>query len=57
MLLPTLLTMGDPSHISLLAWLAAGAGAGAYSLTLWLLPDLRGQNLGAMEEHFQQVHI
>ena len=40
MLLPSLLTMGSPS-LSLLAWLAAGAGAGAYSLTLWLLPDLR----------------
>ena len=55
MVLPSLLSLGSPS-ISLLAWLAAAAGAGAYSLTLWLLPDLRGQNLGAMEEHFQQVN-
>ena len=55
MILPSLLTMGSPS-LSVLAWLAAAAGAGAYSLTLWLLPDLRGQNLGAMEEHFQQVN-
>ena len=55
MVLPSLLSLGSPS-ISILAWLAAAAGAGAYSLTLWLLPDLRGQNLGAMEEHFQQVN-
>ena len=54
MLLPSLLSLGSPS-LSVLAWLAAVAGASAYSLTLWLLPDLRGQNLGSMEEHFQQV--
>ena len=40
MLLPLLLP-SSPLSLSLLAWLAALAGAGAYSLLLWLLPDLR----------------
>ena len=40
MLLPLLLP-SSPLSLSLLAWLAALAGAGAYSLVLWLLPDLR----------------
>lgn len=54
MLLPLLLSLG-PAGLSLLAWLGALAGAGAYSLLLWLLPDLRGATLGAMEAHFQSA--
>ena len=54
MLLPILLSLG-PTGLSLLAWLAALAGAAAYSLVLWLVPDLRTSSLGAMEEHFNSV--
>ena len=54
LLLPLLLSLGPPG-LSLLAWLGALAGAGSYSLLLWLLPDLRGAALGAMEAHWQAV--
>jgi hypothetical protein len=54
LLLPPLLALG-PSGLSLLAWAGALAGAGAYSLVLWLVPDLRGAALGAMEAHFRSA--